>query len=197
MIDDLDLTLEELLHRELPPSVAKQISISFNTPDNTFISSGIPLPAINVFLYDIRENQELRNNQWSIDRQINATASKKHSPVRIDCSYLITAWPGNVPQPQLDEHRLLGEVIKVLLRHPTIPAEVLHGQLKGQELPLRTTALRPGQMQSIAEFWQAIGGKPKAALNYTVTISVTADETVTTVPLVQNKQIQLDLIGGK
>lgn len=192
MIDDLDRTLEELLRQELPASLDRQISISFNTPDNTFLTSGVQLPAINLFLYDVRENQELRNNQWSIERQNNGTASKKFPPVRVDCSYLITAWSGNSTpsESQLEEHRLLSAVMKVLLRYRTIPAEVLQGQLKGQEPPLRTTVLRPGQIQSTTEFWQAMGGKPKATLNYTVTISVTADETVETVPLVVDKRIQ-------
>ena len=32
--------------------------------------------------------------------------------------------------------------------------------------------LQPGRLQSLAEFWQALGGKPKATLSYTVTIGV-------------------------
>jgi hypothetical protein len=31
-------------------------------------------------------------------------------------------------------------------------------------------------LQSVSEFWQALGGKPKAALNYTVTIGVIVDK---------------------
>jgi hypothetical protein len=83
----------------------------------------------------------------------------------------------------VDEHRLLGEVIMVLLRHPTLPPEVLQGQLLNQELPPPTAVLQPGHLQSMGEFWQALGGKPKAALNYTVTIAVQPSEVVE-VPLV-------------
>ena len=58
---------------------------------------------------------------------------------------------------------------------PATPAELddlLQGGLQSQELPLPTAALQPGRLQSLGEFWQALGGKPKSALNYTVTIAV-------------------------
>ena len=67
---------------------------------------------------------------------------------------------------------MLGEVMKVLLRYPVIPSEVLQGSLGGQEPPLPSTVLLPGRLPSLAEFWQSLGGKPKAALDYTVTIGV-------------------------
>jgi hypothetical protein len=44
--------------------------------------------------------------------------------------------------------------------------------LAAQEPPLPTSTLQPGRLQSLGEFWQALGGKPKAALNYSVTASV-------------------------
>jgi hypothetical protein len=172
MINDLDSTVETLLRRELPALVG-QVAISFAAPDDNFPPSSVTLPAIDLFLYDVRENRELRNNEWIIERQ-NGNSARRHSPpVRVDCSYLITAWPSDAsPNPSKDEHMLLGEVMMVLLRYPLIPAEVLQGSLEGQELPLPAGTLLPGRLQSLGEFWQALGGKPKAALNYTVTIAV-------------------------
>ena len=184
MINDLDSTLRTLLKRELPPSLASQVSISFDPPDDQFPPQGITLPAIDLFLYDVRENHDLRSNEWSVSRDSSGVARRSLPLVRIDCSYLITAWPSKgTPTPTEDEHRLLGETIMVLLRFSTLPAEVLQGQLGDQELPLPTSVLQPGQLQSLGEFWQALGGKPKAALNYTVTIAVQPFETVE-VPLV-------------
>jgi hypothetical protein len=62
--------------------------------------------------------------------------------------------------------------MRVLLRHRTIPEDVLRGELRGQRPPLPVSSLQPGRLQSLGEFWQALGGKPKAALNYQVTVSV-------------------------
>ena len=192
MLDDLDRTLEELLKRSLPPELGEQISISFATPDDQFPPSTVTPPAIDLFLYDIRENAELRSNEWLIERQSNGTATKQPPPVRVDCSYLITAWASESSTTTAqDEHRLLSEVMDVLLRYPTLPSAILQGRLINQELPLPTAVLQSGQLQSLGEFWQALGGKPKAALNYTVTIAVVSKETEITAPVVTEKIIKM------
>jgi len=179
MIDDLDRTVEELLTRGLSPGLVEKPSISFLAPDSEFVSK-VTLPAVDLFLYDIRENLELRNTQWVIDRE-DGKSTKKRAPVRVDCSYLITAWSGaDAKSSAFDEHFLLSEVMKVLLRHPTIPEVLLQGNLRGQKPPLPSSTLQPGRLQSLGEFWQALGGKPKAALNYTVTIGVVTDRALET-----------------
>jgi hypothetical protein len=192
MIDDLDRTVEELLRRELPPALVEQIAISFAAPDADFPPAAVTLPAIDLFLYDIRENLELRDTQWIIQHKDDGTATRKRAPVRIDCSYLITAWASvATPTPALDEHRLLSQVMKVLIRYPQLPEVLLQGSLKGQAPPLPSSTLQPGRLQSMAEFWQALGGKPKAALNYTVTIGVVADEEIDTELPVIDKTLKL------
>jgi hypothetical protein len=191
MINDLDKSLEELLKRELPPDLVKQVTISFAAPDDQFPPTSVTLPAVDLFLYDVRENRELRSNEWSLQRQGDGTVTKKRAPVRVDCSYLITAWASeSSTTPAQDEHHLLGEVMKVLLRYPTLPDGVLQGDLKGQEPPLPASTLQPGRLQSLGEFWQALGGKPKAALNYTVTIGVDAYKPVEAGPAVTEAVIK-------
>lgn len=173
MIDDLDKTIESLLKRELPPSLVSQVTISFAAPDGQFPPQSVALPAVNLFLYDVRENRELRSNEWVVQRQGAGPVTRKRAPLRVDCAYLITAWSSSsAPNPSQDEHRVLGEVMRVLLRHATIPAELLQGALAGQEPNLPTSALQANNLQSLGEFWQALGGKPRAALSYTVTISI-------------------------
>ncbi len=172
MIDDLDATLEALLKRELPALVSP-VTITFAAPDNDFPPSSVALPAIDVFLYDVRENRELRLGDWQIEREANGNFTRQRPPARVDCSYLITAWTGSGgPNQGRDEHRLLSEAMQVLLRFPTLPPEVLQGTLQTQDVPLPTSTLQPGRLQSIAEFWQALGGRAKAVLHYTATIGV-------------------------
>lgn len=188
MLDDLDSTLEQLLTRELP-------DLQRSTETNVAISFDMPIdikqkPAINLFLYDVRENLELRSSEWSVQRRENGTAVKKRPPARVDCSYLITAWASS-DDPQ-QEHHLLGEVMKLLLRYQTLPEAILQGSLKGQErLPI-AVGLRSSYLQSLGEFWQAIGGRPKVALNYTVTIGVPVDDDEPEeFPIVLENRIQL------
>ena len=103
--------------------------------------------------------------------------------MRVDCSYLITAWAGDIKS----EHTLLGDVMRVLLRYPTLLRDLLAEQLQDQFLPLPTAVLQPGHLQSVGEFWQALDGKPKAALNYTVTIAVQPFGAVETPLVVETK----------
>ena len=73
---------------------------------------------------------------------------------------------------------------------------VLQGSLQTQELPLPTAVLQPGHLQSLGEFWQALGGKPKAALNYTVTVAVQPTPPVE-VPLVVAADTELKPNGAE
>jgi len=173
MIDDLDRSIQTLLQEELPAPLVEQITISFATPDDQFPPSSVTLPAINLFLYDLRENRDLRSNEWSVERQNDNVVRHWPPRLRVDCSYLVTAWASDgSPTRAQDEHKLLGEAMMVLARHPMLPTEILKGQLIGQEPPLPVAALQPGRLQSIGEFWQAMGGKPKPAFDYTVTIAL-------------------------
>ncbi len=196
MIKALDQTLKTLLLRDLPFTLANQVQISFATPDNQFPPQSVTLPAIDLFLYDVRENLELRSSEVYLNRRGDGTATQERAPARVDFSYLITAWPSeSVPDAAEDEHHLLGEVMCVLLRHRTIPEEVLQGVLKKQTYPLPVTSLQPGRLQSLGEFWQALGGKPKAALNYQITLSV--DVSVPEeVRLVTEKVLKIRMMRG-
>ena len=196
MINDLDETLATLLKRDLPKCLADQLHVIFGAPDDQFPPPSVTLPAIDLFLYDIRENLDLRSNEIYLDRHSNGTATRTVAPVRIDASYLITAWPSqSVADPSEDEHRLLGEVIRALLRYRTIPEEVLQGSLVDQDLPLPVSTLQPGRLQSLGEFWQALGGKPKAALNYTVTVAIDAAQPEV-VGLVTEKVLEFHMQAG-
>jgi len=170
VLQDLDATLAALLQAELS---VQNVSISFAPPDDQFPPSGVSLPAIAFFLYDVREDQDLRSTDWELDQQAGGMITRKRPPVRVTCSYLITAWPSaSAPDPTQDEHRLLGEVMKVLLRHRTIPENYLSGELAGQQPSLPAKMIAEPRLNSLGELWQAMGGKPKATLNYAVTISV-------------------------
>ena len=182
MIYDLDRTLAELLKLELPNLFGSEavtpVTISFETPDSEFVNQ-VTLPAVDFFLYDIRENLEFRQGGYAIERQNNGTAVKQMPPARIDCSYLITVWASQSDRPASQrEHYLLGEVMQVLLRHRQIPEAIMQGNLRGKEPPLRAISLQQSNLQSLGEFWQAMGGKPKAALNYTVTMPIAIHQPV-------------------
>lgn len=192
MLDDLDSTLKKLLKQEMPQELvgeeaSTKVSITFEPPD----SGAITGPAIDLFLYDIRENLELRSNEWRLTRTENGKASREPPPVRVDCSYMVTAWPADSTDYEA-EHRLLSAVMKVLLKYPKLPEEVLQGSLQDQEPPWRAFTARQSKLQSLGEYWQAMGGKPKAMLNYTITVSMPVHDAPAEIPLVMEVGGQSD-----
>ena len=170
MFDDVNRTIEALLKSDLPSDIASQVSISFTTPDESFPPVGLALPAINVFLFEIYENHQLREIEPTLDRRPDGSLVRVQPPVRVDCHYLISA----VAEPGLgseqDELRILGAVLRVLLRYRVLPASVLRGALVGLSPPLRALAIRHGMHPSGVEFWQSLKGKPRATLHYTLTV---------------------------
>ncbi|APR88347.1 hypothetical protein A7982_13696 [Minicystis rosea] len=169
MFQDLDRTLKTLLSSELPSGlVDPQNGISFGPPSGATLT----LPSINLYLFWIVENRELRTADRMVSRTTAGRAFSVDAPVRVDCHYMVSAWAagGDEETKAATEHTLLGAALGVLARHPFIPDELRQGSLARQMLPLRTVILKPDQQQSRGDFWQALGGKPKASFSYVVTI---------------------------
>jgi hypothetical protein len=174
MISDFDRTLEQLLEQELGTPLP--FDISFAMPDKEFTPVSSDKNTLNCYLYDISEDRDLRSVEPLLKRNSDGTVEKEPAPARIKLSYCITAWsPAQMTPaitPALDEHRLLSQVLAVLLKYAVIPADVLIGSLAGQAPPLPTSVVMPGNMKSTSEFWNAIGGQLRPSLDYSVTISL-------------------------
>jgi hypothetical protein len=52
----------------------------------------------------------------------------------------------------------------------------LRGSLTSQPFPVRVKVSPPSTQQSRGDFWQALGGKPRAAFHYLVTIAMDVRE---------------------
>jgi hypothetical protein len=172
MFDDINRTIEVLLRSDLPSDISSQVSIGFATPDDSFPPAGLALPAINLFLFEIHENTQLREFEPSLARRSDGSLVRMPPPAHIDCHYLITAVAESTLGSEQDELRILGVVLRVLLRHRVLPDAVLRGALVGQSPPIRATTVRQGMHPSGVEFWQSLKGKPRATLHYTLTVPV-------------------------
>ncbi len=172
MFDDINRTVEALLKSDLPSDISSQVSISFATPDDSFPPPGLALPAINLFLFEIHENTQLREFEPSLTRRSDGSQVRVLPPAHVDCHYLITAVAESSLGSEQDELRILGAVLRVLLRYRVLPDAVLRGALVGQSPPIRAAAVRQGMHPSGVELWQSLKGKPRATLHYTLTVPV-------------------------
>ena len=171
MIRDLSLTIQALmddpaLATDFPELFGAQIA--FDRPAEGFNPT---VPTIDLFLFDIRENVELRSNEPKITRT-NGQVAISRPPIRVSCSYLLTAWPVSGGDLALQEHRLLGQALQVLSRYPHIPSPFVKGRLVGQEPPLPMMTAQSDGLREPYEFWSAIGNKMRASIVVTATIGL-------------------------
>lgn len=192
MISDLSRTLKAILEDPTLPDPLNSALKVFDRPDESFSPDQT---TIDLFLYDIRENVELRSNEPRFERQ-NAQVVVHRPELRITCSYLITAWSVSgegLPSDQvpLEEQHLLSQILKVLSKFPTIPARFLQGGLIGQEPPLPMVALHPDALKNLSEFWTALGNKIRPSITVTMTIALDVFAPEPPVPIVITEELKL------
>ena len=164
MIHDVDESLRALVRRDVLNEAG--IEISFDAPTREW-STRRNAPALNLYLYEIREDLTRRGEQFEERRDEQGFVTGRRPPPRkFKLSYLITAW---TQRPE-DEHRLLSAVLTCFLGFDAIPAEVLQGDLAEQAEPVRVTIALPlAPDRSITDVWTALGGELKPSLDLIVT----------------------------
>lgn len=165
---ELDDVLERLLRRELETAGIEGVAISLEAPDRER-TAGWPSPALNLFLYDVRESELARDRSWQRSHEGHAILGR--SPMRLDCMYAITAWTRAIT----DEHRLLSQVLAILLAYPELPVELLPADLLVGNPPVPVkTRIAHRKDGTRADFWNAIGSPYKVSLEYEVTILISS-----------------------
>ena len=189
MIDDLDRTLAQLLQNSMP----RKVNVSFEQPTSSESAKfSQTTPTINLFLFDVRENNVLRQHQWQTPQNGNGTtgngrSQKQRTPYRFDCHYLITAWAKTVN----DQHKVLSEAMYVLLQHPVLPKEDLVGTLQEPQFPIQTRLGSHDKLTNPAELWSALENQIRAAVSYIVTIELNPWQPLAEAPPVHTKRLRL------
>ncbi len=184
MIQDLDESIKKLLVQKVPLDELS-IDITFEIPANEW-AAAVTKPTVNCFLYDIRENRELRSNERYLTRNTQ-TASENRAPARIDLTYLISVWTNSVA----DEHQLLGSLLKTLLRFPVLPQEILQGEMASQPILPHAWIAFGDHTPNVWDFWGSFNGRLKASISYVVTIAVNTADSVD-MSLVTQKVININ-----
>ena len=124
-------------------------------------------PAVDLFLYDIREDMGRRQTGRIEHSDTDGTLAALREPLRwYRLSYLVTAW---TVRPQ-DEHRLLSAVLAGLIGERVLPPTRLSGSLAELGVPIRLdVALPPTESRALTELWSALGGELKPSIDLMVT----------------------------
>jgi hypothetical protein len=168
MFDDLDEALRQLLIREIPVKNG-EVDIDFHQPKREW-SARVSRPTMNMFLWDVRENQKLRQAQpmWEVQRNPDGTVTQRRTPVRVDVHYMLTAW---ATEPE-DEHRLLGRVLTALMRVPYLPDDLLSEGLGRQPVPITLMVAQPEELRVPTDIWNVIDNEMKPEVGLVVTLAI-------------------------
>jgi hypothetical protein len=178
-IANLDEGLRGLLRADLRRHGFDGVDISFDAPSREW-SGKLTGPAVNLFLYDIREAR---------DRATSSPEPREGfmvSPaLRLALTYAVTAWTKAVE----DEHRLLSQLLAILFSHARLPDDVLGSGSTGVRGPVETAVGRPREDKS--DFWSAVGGQYKASIDYVVQIAIESGTRFERGPEVRTRTIRM------
>lgn len=157
----IDESLEAYIRAEVPLAV-NEVDMSFERPDRDW-GTAVTRPTVSAFLWDVRRNSGEQEAGMGTE-QVNGRAVRKPVLPRIDCRYLLTAWAGDVRT----EHQLLGGLLAALLRNTVMqPSYMTNGFATLRPLPVLSVARFDGSDN--ADFWTAIGGELRPAVDLTLT----------------------------
>jgi hypothetical protein len=191
MIQDVDDTLKQILvTRGKMDETA--IDISFDQPTGEWGGS-LTRPTLNCYLYDVRENVELRSRDFRIERDMQTGQTRRiMDPLRVDLSYIITAWTRNIR----DEHALLSRVLAALAPvraiRPQDAEEALHNQ--PYDMPCKV-ALPSEAIRNLPDLWGVMENQLRPGINFVITIAIDLNE-VTLAPMVLTAQFDVGRYNG-
>ncbi len=186
MISDLDIALRDFLVRELPIKNG-EVDIRFEQPKREW-SARLNRPTLNLYLYDVRENQKLRQTQpaWEIERNADGTSTQWRKPVRVDLHYMITAW---ATEPE-DEHNLISRVLMTLFRFTSIPQDVLPPSLQEQRQPISFMVAQYNELNNPADLWNVLDNEMRPVVALIITLAIDPYSPLL-VPLVRERELRM------
>ncbi|TMQ89693.1 DUF4255 domain-containing protein [Actinomadura soli] len=165
MLHEVDDALRTLLRTRA--LAGGDVQLAFDAPTREWAARR-NTPTINVYLYDVREDMGRREHgPIRVHDEEGRVTGYQRPPRTYRISYLVSAW---TKQPE-DEHRLLSAVLGCLLRHDTLPPEMLPAEgllaAAGTAVPV-TVGVPPAEPRAITDLWSALGGELKPSLDVVV-----------------------------
>ena len=154
----LNTALEDVLNVGLGTDVI----IRFDLPK---LDSPVESPTVSVFLYQLTEDLELREGE---PRQyLKGEGKYKVANVYLRCSFLITYWDPSdgvesAQGPDSQQMKVISWITGALINNRELPDG---GSLFSRLMPSE-------HLNSLGNFWQALGNRPRLCLTYDATIRV-------------------------
>ncbi len=188
VLGDLDAAVRTLFERELGTAAA----VSFEAPTAGW-AQALSGRSLNLYLYDVKESRSERRVEWD-QAQVNGRTVERPPPVRIDVSYVITAWAATAEE----EHGLLSAALAVAYAHPALPDDVRTGALAEDEAHDHELTVRvaqpPGDGHGPA-FWSSLGAGHRASVDFGVGVWCRPGRAMEQAPPVRTQTVRVGMRG--
>jgi len=162
MLPELHTVLKDLIYTDGQVK-ATEVDVTFDLPNKEWADK-LVRPTINLYLFELQENTELRQAQFQ-QAMANGMSHLRAAPRRIDLRYVVTAMTTDSD----DAFRLLWRVLGVLMRAPELEARLFPDDLK-LDAPIVTRVAQQDSGIKLLDVWSALSAEPRAAFCYVVTL---------------------------
>jgi hypothetical protein len=153
------------------------VAVTFDPPARPWIQA-LKTPAVNFFLFDIRENTHLRDVMYEQVRDEGGRVIGHRPPaLRYDLHYTVSVWGA----PIAVEHKILALVLRCFGGLPTLPRELLPEALAASPLEVHLTTAA-GTKRSM---FLNLAGEVKAGFELTATVPMPVPEAPAAPPVAQ------------
>jgi Pvc16 N-terminal domain len=186
VIAEADQALAVLLKTKVIGNAA--IAITFDPPNRQW-SQALTGPAVNLFLYDIKENSARREVMYEkVLGDNGVVVATRPPPPRFDLHYTVTAWAPKI----LVEHKILAAALRCFGPMTVLPREVLPATLA--ELPYEVLVhIESGAKRSM---FINMGGDLKAGFEITVTVPMPMLPDLPAAPPVRQATVAVNPVPG-
>jgi hypothetical protein len=160
VIGDVTETLQRLLEDgQQPPNM---FNVSLISPADVTVPPGMG-PTVNLFLFRVIENPFAKNQEWLPV----GTDRLQYPPLALNLFYVLTPFA----EDRLDEHRALGEAMRIFYDNSIIRAPLLRGSLEDslEEMKLDLCQL---SIEDLTRIWNALSRPYRLSVCYEVRIAL-------------------------
>jgi hypothetical protein len=154
-----------------------EVDVRHEAPTREWIDR-LTRPTINCYLFDLRENTDLR---WPGMQTVRGgtSAIRRTPPRRIDLDFMVSALTTEVE----DEDALLWRVLSTMLKYAEWPDDLVPEAVRALNLHVTTRLEHDQEASRLADVWGGLQARPRPALWYAVTVPLDLEREITT-PLV-------------
>ncbi|MDE1466049.1 Pvc16 family protein [Spartinivicinus poritis] len=187
-IEAISASIKEMITKEVINKF--DIEINFDVPDAEFVSKIGSKPVINIYLYDLIENYELRysdslttlitvNDGNGDEPSPTLTSNIRYRPTFVNLSFLITAWSRSQNNKSIVEQQILSNIVSGIGKFECIPINILlNNDFNPTPYGVPIQILGQSKLHSIGEFWNSLGTPPKPTIHLAVIAPINVHQIV-------------------